>query len=663
MVEADDVPLLVRVLAGNQVTGAAVLFCLDAADTGALRRLHPAVAGAVASVPWADMTTIVRDIGRWRAALPGAVGAKLRVVSLPLVATALAGVTCLTLSDYFKVTDEVLRHLPTSLRTLRVSECNWLTEDARFAHLTALVSLDCSRTRAVSDGATGLPPSLQELDVSIGYDTAQGGLSVGASLAHLVQLRVLRAHYCVLNADTLASLSPSLVELDAQSCRGLPADASFGRLHALQKLNVAWSAFSDAGLARLPPSLVHLGVRGCAKLTPAAVLPPLPALRLLDVSSTNIGDALVASLPAGLTELRLVRCSGVTAHATLDHVPALRALHSSDAKLAPAVVAECRARGCVAPAAGELCKHMSTVVALAVLDDGRLASGDSCGKVLLWNNAAAGGDATATVLQAGGYVRALAALPDGRSLAVGVGEGTRWCVEVWEVTWKSPVRAAIVLHGCTVFALAVLADGRLAAGCDDGVVRVVGVAPGVVDLVTAVLGGGGSSRISVTALAALPDGTLAVGTDGTVRVWDVGRQACMASLGGHIGRVWSLAVLADGRLAVGARGGDVALWDVRSRSRVGMLTGRKDDEVAVLAALPDGRLVSGSEDGDIQLWDTRPAAAAASSRAASTAPMTVLAHAPYGTHAFVPLSDGRLATAYAGRVLLWAALPPPAPYE
>jgi len=67
--------LLVRVLAGNPVTGAGILACLNAVDASRLRRLHPAVAGTVARVPWCDMGTPVVDLVRRRAALPAAEGA------------------------------------------------------------------------------------------------------------------------------------------------------------------------------------------------------------------------------------------------------------------------------------------------------------------------------------------------------------------------------------------------------------------------------------------------------------------------------------------------------------------------------------------------------------------------------------------------------------
>jgi len=67
-------PLLVRVLAGNSVTGATIFAYLDIADTIPLRQLHPAVAGAVADVPWCDKETRVHDVVRWRAALPACSG-------------------------------------------------------------------------------------------------------------------------------------------------------------------------------------------------------------------------------------------------------------------------------------------------------------------------------------------------------------------------------------------------------------------------------------------------------------------------------------------------------------------------------------------------------------------------------------------------------------
>jgi len=654
----DDVPLLVRVLGGNPVTSLCVLSCLDTFDVVALRQLHPAVAGAVAQVPWVDTDTIVMDAIRWRAALPGAVGVRLvgsSLLSVPEVA-ALAGVTCLSLSGCPKVTDELLLRLPTSLRTLNVRGCRNLTAGASFVHLTALVSLDCAESIVTLSHTRGLPPSLQELDVSTRYVTWRS-LPAGISLAHLSQLRVLRAGWTYLDAVTLATMPPCLVELDMRCCTDFTAAASFAHLPALQTLHAARSNLYNDSLVRLPPSLVYLDVSRCINLTPVAALLPLPALRTLDVSDTRVGDALVASLPAGLTELRMTSCRSVTARATLDHVPTLKLLHSMGTAVAPTVVAACRARGCAVPAAGELRGHQSRVAAMAVLADGQLASGDyrSSGEVRLWN-AAAGGGVTA-VFEVGGRVLAMAALPGGRCLAVAVSCSRGGFVALRDVA--TPVWVARIPCDSAVSALAVLADGRLAAGCDDGRVLVVDAAARVV---AAVLEG---HSTSVKALAVLPDGTLTSGSaDGTVRLWDVSTQACVAKLSGHTDGVGPLAVLVDGRLACGAFNGMVGLWDVESRTCVATLIGR-GDPVAALAALPDGRLVSGSNGGFIQLWDTRPAAAAAmvaTSRAASTVAMTVLAEVPGGTPLLALLRDGRLACACAADVFL-LEVPPPATYE
>jgi len=174
---AADAPL-VRVLAGNPVTSAAVLTCLNTADARHLRRLHPAVAGAVADVPWCDADMPVVDAVRWRAAFPAAVGAWLTGRALerkptkqrrgapavpPSWIAALDGVTHLDLRYCKFVTDDLLLRLPTSLRVLNVLDCGNLTAAASFAHLKALATLNCSITQVrVGD----LPPSLQELDIS-----------------------------------------------------------------------------------------------------------------------------------------------------------------------------------------------------------------------------------------------------------------------------------------------------------------------------------------------------------------------------------------------------------------------------------------------------------------------------------------------------------------
>jgi len=529
------------VLAGNSVTSITVLSCLNTADARHLRRLHPAVAGAVAAVPWCDTVTPVVDVVRWRAGLPGAVGARLtrramewklgRLTSEPVWA-ALGGVTHLNLCGCAGLTDKRLLRLPSSLRVLDVSYCGRLSMCASFAHLTALTSLDCCETHVVTAGTAALPPSLQELDVS---PSIVKRFPTSMSLVHMSQLRVLRIDGNGLDTNALASLPPSLEELHAFGCWWLNPAPSFAHLTALRKLEVIASAIDDASLASMPPCLVDPIARDSDKLTPAAALPHLPALRLLDASDTGIGDALVGSLPASLVELRLAGCRGVTAGASLDHLRALRVLHCIGTALAPAALAACRARGCVVPAARQLRGHPKAINSLALLGDGRLASGDAGGEVRLWDVAAE--DEAAAVLTAGFEANALAVLRDGRHLATGpYYSGAAGCIAVWDVGGVPPVRRTTIDCRWGVWALAALANGRLAAGCADGAVRVVDVDARAARTTLTGLGG------IVTALVVLPDGALVSGSpDSTVRVWDVGVRACVATLVGHTREVHSLA--------------------------------------------------------------------------------------------------------------------------
>ena len=652
----DEVPALVRVLAGNPVTSTTVFACLNTADATPLRRLHAAVAGAAAAIPWRDTDTAAVDAVRWRAAFPAAVGVRVSPqpavseLTLPAALATLAGVTHLDLRGCRFVTDELLLHLPASLNTLYVCGCEGVTADASFTHLTALEMLRCDIM------IERLPPSLQVLALTPGTGTGEMWSTV--SLAHLPRLRVLHADGRTLDAATLASLPPSLLELDAAHCVSCYESLSFAHLAALRTLDISHTAIKDGALKTLPPSLVVLNARLCESLTPLAMLPHLPSLRLVDVSCTDAGDLLVASLPEGLEELRVVSCRFLLPDATWDHLPALRMLHCFDTNLTPAMRAACRARGCAVPAAGVLRSgERKQMLPMAVFADGRLAVGDEDGVVRVWR--VAEDSEVVAELRAGVWAYTLAVLPDGCRLAVGTGTNSpsSGFVEVWDVHATPPVRRATVDCCSGVHKLAVLRDGRLAAACEDGKVRVVDCDAGVVAAVLEVHGG---------VLAVLPDGTLVSGSgDHTVRVWDVSARACVATLAGHTSLVTCLAVLSDGRLASGARDGTVRLWDVGTRTCVSVLTGHKGN-VKVLAALPDGRLASGTEDAQILVWDTRPAAAAHASHAASTVPIVTLGHffTSYISRLAV-LLDGRLAVTIGGRKgeVHLVAVPPPAPYE
>ena len=231
-------------------------------------------------------------------------------------------------------------------------------------------------------------------------------------------------------------------------------------------------------------------------------------------------------------------------------------------------------------------------MSLALLPDGRLVCGNSNGTVCL-RNLARGGDVVVTLKEGDAMIPALAVMPEGRRLVAGVSKrsGDIGDVLVWDVSVEPPAYRGRIDCKSGVYALAVLHDRRLAAGCSDGVVRLVGVGAGAVgaELV------GHSERL--LALAVLPDGALASGSfDGSGRLWDVARRRWIGVLDntGSGFAVLSLAVLSDGRLAAGSADGVLRLWDTDDQTCEDELCIDGDEgPVNSLAVLPGGRLLCG----------------------------------------------------------------------
>ncbi len=270
------------------------------------------------------------------------------------------------------------------------------------------------------------------------------------------------------------------------------------------------------------------------------------------------------------------------------------------------------------------------VAALAVLPDGRLASGCDDGTIQLW---ALQGSAEPLVLK--GHkklVNDLAVLPDGR-LASGSNDGT---IRLWNCHGRAEPQV-LYGHANQVTALEVLPDGQLASGCDDGTIQLWALQGGAEPLVLK-----GHDRW-VTALVVLPDGRLASGSsDRRICLWDIQGEAKPQVLEGHGGWVRALAVLPDGRLASGSHDGTIRLWDLQDGAEPQVLEGH-GGWVRALAVLPDGRLACGSNDGTIRLWDLR-----------GGAELQVLeGHGDWVT-ALAVLPDGRLASGSAdGAIRLW----------
>jgi len=255
---------------------------------------------------------------------------------------------------------------------------------------------------------------------------------------------------------------------------------------------------------------------------------------------------------------------------------------------------------------GHLGAHLRGIAwvrALAVLPDGRLASGGDNANIRLWD--AKSGQELSQFKRGdlGPYkgVRALAVLPDGR-LASGSEDDI---IRLWDANSGAEL-ARFEGHTFPVDVLSVLQDGSLASSSNTGLDNTIRLWD---TKTTARLAKREDHTKRVSALAVLPDGRLASSSwDKTVVIWDIETRGQLARLKGHGDFVTTLAVLPDGRLA-SASGNHIWLWDANSGAELSRFDGCGSGHlIYALAVLPDGRLASGSSDHTIRLWDSRTGA-------------------------------------------------------
>jgi hypothetical protein len=155
-------------------------------------------------------------------------------------------------------------------------------------------------------------------------------------------------------------------------------------------------------------------------------------------------------------------------------------------------------------------------------------------------------------------------------------------------------------HDDSLRAVAVLPDGRVVSGGDDG--RVLVWEPsqpgtGPVEL--------GRHESQVEAVAVLPDGrVVSGGNDGRVLVWDPSQPGTdPVELGRHKVSVEAAAVLPDGRVVSGGNDRRVLVWEPSQPGTGPVELGRHNDSVEAVAVLPDGRVVSGGDDRRVLIWN------------------------------------------------------------
>ena len=468
-----------------------------------------------------------------------------------------------------------------------------------------------------------LPTSLRALNVS-----ACRNLDGSDSFAHCSALEVLNCSRTTVVRFWAGGLPSSLRELDISYTMVMWNHVSLAHLRALRVLRATGSALGDATLASLRPSLEELHAVRC--LLRAASFAHLPALRVLDVSECPIGDASLASLPPWLVHLGIRKCERLTPAAVLPRLPALTTLDGDGSTIGdvlvaslPAGLVELRLTGCYNVTRAATLDHLPALRLLHSMDT-RLD-----GAVLAACRARGCVAPAAMQLVYKSPMRShayhcppLAVLADGR-LAYGelpVDGGYRPSeVHLWELARAGEGAAAVVQAEGEVKALAALPDGRLAVGTDRGLwdeARSCSAGSGVfievwdvratppVRCSTIACGTG-----CIHALVVLRDGRLAARCDDSknrhqYNVWivDVDAGTASAVLKGHTGERGALAALPDGRLASGTWDKEVQVWDVGARKCVATLEGQTR-EIRRMAVLADGRLASYAMDGTLQLWD------------------------------------------------------------
>lgn len=235
-------------------------------------------------------------------------------------------------------------------------------------------------------------------------------------------------------------------------------------------------------------------------------------------------------------------------------------------------------------------------------DGSRLATVGQDGRVCLC--AAADGALVAEWRCDDGPLFAVAWSPDGESLACGGASRAVRILTVADATAESAIirpfdpLAPTVNDDPDIESLLFVAPDRLAATCGN---RAAIVDPRTGRIVHEFVGHDGT----VTHLAASPDGRRLVtaGTDRQPRVWDAERGEEVASLAFHPSWVLGCRFSADGDgVVTGCRDGVVRVHALRSAGPARSLVGHVG-RVWDVATLPDGRILSVGSDGTLRRWD------------------------------------------------------------
>jgi len=110
----------------------------------------------------------------------------------------------------------------------------------------------------------------------------------------------------------------------------------------------------------------------------------------------------------------------------------------------------------------------------------------------------------------------------------------------------------------------------------------------------------------LTSVAISADGRLAIAGshDKWLEIWDLDRRSLLNVFEGHTGHVWSVTISRDGTIAVsGSDDNTVRVWDLSGSKPPRTFEGHSDIVFAVDLSFDRTTVASGSRDGTVRVWD------------------------------------------------------------
>ena len=91
--------------------------------------------------------------------------------------------------------------------------------------------------------------------------------------------------------------------------------------------------------------------------------------------------------------------------------------------------------------------------------------------------------------------------------------------------------------------------------------------------------------------------------DSTVKIWNIEKEACLATLRGHSGSVLNVVWSRDGRrLASGAEDATIKIWDGIMGDHLEKLAGHQNSVYSIAWDKRKNVLASASDDGTVKFW-------------------------------------------------------------